>query len=718
MSLETLLQLRNGQNALNLFKRNTSDSEDTEPDMAATAGKRIRTKTPNLGFVDSSLVALHSEDEVSGDQSIVKKRRLEKGRVSLLTSNSTRQSSRVNSRPSSRTIHDEESSESDSKDQKPARVTRSARTMPSSKANSSFRVDMGDDDDEEEDEEDEDDDELAGPTQNESDSDIIYMQPKRSKRTKINQTRSKSKGDKRKSRGRPRKNHSSSSSPERAQPSRRSGRERVAKDMRERDMEEELYADDFTINSTPKVISIREIYRPIAKDSPFSRFHNQACDVCSGSGSHSNKGTSPLIHCQGCSTSIHKICLGYRSGREHMVTKIGHENFVLQCRRCIGIYEKKDKYAPHLDVCQDCKKSGPACATFAPKRTPKQEEKLREDNGGDDPITEVPDALVNQAENVLFRCTSCQRAFHFEHLPPLKMPKKAEIMDILQTREKRLKEYSSKWHCKDCCHMPAKVQSLVAWRPADREAYIDGQTIDEFREDEKEYLLKWTDLSYFKCTWMSGAWVWGVTATTMRKAFVRRDEGINELPRYTEEEAIPEEFLRMEIIFDVQYDEEFERESEEADKAAINMVEQVLVKFQGLGYEEAVWEEPPEPKDEARWSDFVAAYNEYVAGRYLNPPAASIMKARADAFRSLNFEKDVELKEQPTALTGGKMMPYQMEGLNWLLYNFHQKKNVILADEMGLGKTIQLIAFMASLVKNNPEVSHNSSIYPRCDLID
>jgi hypothetical protein len=45
-----------------------------------------------------------------------------------------------------------------------------------------------------------------------------------------------------------------------------------------------------------------------------------------------------------------------------------------------------------------------------------------------------------------------------------------------------------------------------------------------------------------------------------------------------------------------------------------------------------------------------------------------------------------------------------MEGLNWLLYNFHQKKNVILADEMGLGKTIQIISLFASLVKGNPKV--------------
>ncbi|KAL2071565.1 hypothetical protein VTL71DRAFT_12800 [Oculimacula yallundae] len=703
--LKTLLELRNGQNALNIYNRGTDESQDSqgdmrsseEPDMANQANKRTRTKTSNAGFVDSSRILLHSDDDVSGDQSIVKKRRLEKGRVSHLTSNGTRQSSRVSSRPPSRTIHDEESSESDL-DVRPGRTTRStnARSSNNSKFNDSFRD--GEDDDE---------DELAGPTKNDSDSDIVYMQPKRSQRNKDRKAASQAKNGNGRGRGkgRTRRNRSPSSSPERAEPSRRSGREKATKDMRERDMDEELYADDVSVANTPKVISIREVYQSVAKDSPFGRFHNQTCDVCSGTGTHSNKGTSPLIYCQGCSTSIHRVCLGYRAQREHLVTKVGHENFVMQCRRCIGVAEKKDKSAPHLDVCQElnCKQPGPSCAPFAPKRTSKQEEKLREENDGDDPITEVSGALVNNSENVLFRCTSCYRAYHFEHLPALKSSKKPQSHDVDETRDKRLKEYSLKWNCQDCMTMPAKVQALVAWRPADRESYVEGQTVEEFREDEKDYLIKWTDMSYFQCTWMPGAWVWGVTATTMRKAFFRRDEGINELPKYTTEEAIPEEFLRMEIIFDVRYYDEFEQESEEADKAAINMIEEVLVKFQGLGYDEAVWEEPPEPKDEARWSDFVAAYNEYVVGRYLKQPSAAIMKARADDFRSLNFEKEVELKEQPSALTGGKMMPYQMEGLNWLLYNFHQKKNVILADEMGLGKTIQLIAFMASLVKDNPE---------------
>ncbi|KAF7882755.1 uncharacterized protein EAF02_006118 [Botrytis sinoallii] len=89
----------------------------------------------------------------------------------------------------------------------------------------------------------------------------------------------------------------------------------------------------------------------------------------------------------------------------------------------------------------------------------------------------------------------------------------------------------------------------------------------------------------------------------------------------------------------------------------------------------------------------------------LKQSPASAVKERIDAFRSLNFEKKVVLKKQPDSLIGGEMMKHQLEGLNWLLFNFHQQKNVILADEMGLGKTIQIVALIASLVKDKPKCS-------------
>ena len=49
--------------------------------------------------------------------------------------------------------------------------------------------------------------------------------------------------------------------------------------------------------------------------------------------------------------------------------------------------------------------------------------------------------------------------------------------------------------------------------------------------------------------------------------------------------------------------------------------------------------------------------------------------------------------------TGGRLHPYQLEGLNWLRFSWSQGTDVILADEMGLGKTVQTVSFLYSLFK-------------------
>ncbi|KAJ1408276.1 SNF2 family N-terminal domain-containing protein [Ochromonadaceae sp. CCMP2298] len=55
---------------------------------------------------------------------------------------------------------------------------------------------------------------------------------------------------------------------------------------------------------------------------------------------------------------------------------------------------------------------------------------------------------------------------------------------------------------------------------------------------------------------------------------------------------------------------------------------------------------------------------------------------------------------QSPNLVGGTLMPYQVEGLQWLLSLWENGLNGILADEMGLGKTIQIIALIAHLRHN------------------
>ncbi|KAK6604943.1 Chromatin remodeling factor mit1 [Botrytis cinerea] len=664
---------KNGNNALDEFNsRETSESimvddpSNSSRSMSSRAGKRTRRQLTDNNFVDISSIQLSSDDDRLPKNG-KKKRRLVNN-MSTVEIEKARRSTRAGSRQSSRpTFDDDEEDDDDHESRKSGRA--STRSAAPRKANTLANY-----------MEEEEEDELAGDLQVESEgSEIAYAKPKRRRASSARASKSEK-------RGRPQaygiKSDYSSKLPKEL-PSRISRRgNKTGKNMEEVDIDEEIYADEVAGKAAPKVISIREIYQPVPAKAPFALVHDQDCDVCGGTGKNSNKGRSDLIYCQGCSSSIHRICLGYRAGREHMVTKVGHEHFVMQC------------------ACSSCNELGASCAAFSVKKTAKQEEKLREDNDGDDPITNVREDLVNNPDNVLFRCRGCQRGFHFEHLPP-RSNKSVTSNNTEETRFKRIQEYTKDWH------------GMEAIRP---KSYKEGGVFDDYREDEKEYLIKWEDKSYFQCSWMSGAWVWGVAAATMRKAFIRRDEGANLLPKWTSEEAISEEYLRMEIIFDVEYDKSFRPKSEEHDKAHINDVVQVLVKFRGLAYDESVWEEPPSPDEADRWSDFVSAYNEYVMGKYFKQSPANVVKERIDAFRSLNFEKQVVLKKQPASLIGGEMMKHQMEGLNWLLFNFHRQKNVILADEMGLGKTIQIVALIASLVKDKPKCSPFLVVTPKLDL--
>ena len=59
-----------------------------------------------------------------------------------------------------------------------------------------------------------------------------------------------------------------------------------------------------------------------------------------------------------------------------------------------------------------------------------------------------------------------------------------------------------------------------------------------------------------------------------------------------------------------------------------------------------------------------------------------------------------EVTTQPKMLKGGKMMGYQVQGLNWMVSLYNNNLNGILADEMGLGKTIQTIALFAHLIES------------------
>ncbi|KAF2874432.1 PHD/FYVE-zinc-finger like domain-containing protein [Massariosphaeria phaeospora] len=673
VNFDDLLSLDAGSAALQNFEHDPTPSDD-DASSSATAAEDMRdsrlrgkaTKTNNEGFVDITQLDLSSEDELGSTSRKPRQRRLNAGGTG---------NGRLGIR-SRRSDPIEFSSSEDSDAPTKRRRKRKAPQEPTrrssrSRAVPAYQAEEEDDDDDEDEDGDEDDDE-------DDSSDVDILQSDIFGRSKRKRGRGRAmKPDKV-----PRTGVRQSDRATRAQ-----------NNMQETEIND-IYRSDSEPKqpNLPKIASVREVFETLPRSNLFRSRHAEGCEVC-----YNGPNIAPLIYCQGCSQAYHKNCIGRGVHREHLVTKIGNESFVLQCKRCINIYQKKDQNAPDLSKCQDCNLPGASCRPFRRRKSPQQEQKDRDENEGREPVINVPLQLINNALNVLFRCTKCSRGYHYHHLPPLSQYTMDISRDDEETADERFQEYSRKWLCKDCDDAEdKKVSSLIAWRPSDVETYRPGTSCDMLNEDDKQYLIKWENQSYFRATWHSGAWTWGVTAPSSRKAFFKREDG----PKMRTEDAIPEEYLRIDIVLSVKYTSFVDVRSEEIDKARIKEVDKALIKYKGLGYEDAVWEKVPTPEDGDRWLDFVTAYNDWVAGRYVKYPKQGPLKARLEKARGTTFAK-LELQKQPENLVGGELMKYQMEGLNWLYYQWYSQKNGILADEMGLGKTIQVIGFLATLVQEH-----------------
>ncbi|KAJ0981911.1 hypothetical protein J5N97_010166 [Dioscorea zingiberensis] len=68
-----------------------------------------------------------------------------------------------------------------------------------------------------------------------------------------------------------------------------------------------------------------------------------------------------------------------------------------------------------------------------------------------------------------------------------------------------------------------------------------------------------------------------------------------------------------------------------------------------------------------------------------------------DAILTEEERTEKEQSELVPLMTGGKLKPYQVKGVKWLISLWQNGLNGILADQMGLGKTIQTIGFLAHL---------------------
>uniref|UniRef100_A0A8C3PYB7 Chromodomain helicase DNA binding protein 9 n=1 Tax=Chrysolophus pictus TaxID=9089 RepID=A0A8C3PYB7_CHRPC len=142
---------------------------------------------------------------------------------------------------------------------------------------------------------------------------------------------------------------------------------------------------------------------------------------------------------------------------------------------------------------------------------------------------------------------------------------------------------------------------------------------------------------------------------------------------FMEEEPFNPDYVEVDRVLEVSLCE---------DKDTGEPVVYYLVKWCSLPYEDSTWE-LKEDVDQAKIEEFEQLQASRPDSRRLDRPPPNSWK---------KIEHSREYKN------GNQLREYQLEGLNWLLFNWYNRRNCILADEMGLGKTIQSITFLYEIL--------------------
>ncbi|KAI0094367.1 SNF2 family N-terminal domain-containing protein [Irpex rosettiformis] len=142
-------------------------------------------------------------------------------------------------------------------------------------------------------------------------------------------------------------------------------------------------------------------------------------------------------------------------------------------------------------------------------------------------------------------------------------------------------------------------------------------------------------------------------------------------------------------------------------EADIDRVVWGFFKWKDLGYDNATWDSPPRAGTPA-YDAFGSSLRRFINARKVT--VRLLPKAEAEAFEKLpynHFRKKYAFTHESQPQLGQddqyKLMPFQVDGVNWLCNNWWNRQHCILADEMGLGKTVQIVTFIGQIVKGFAE---------------
>lgn len=225
----------------------------------------------------------------------------------------------------------------------------------------------------------------------------------------------------------------------------------------------------------------------------------------------------------------------------------------------------------------------------------------------------------------------------------------------------------------------AKTDSTEAKGSPEKSDLKDQQTTPKKKSarmiDVEEYLVKFKNFSYLHCQWLTEEELYRGDkriAAKIRRYQQKREKGGNVL-EFCDEEAFNPDYIEVDRVLDM---------SEHTDEVTGVKTKHFLVKWRSLPYEDCTWElesdvDPGKIKEFYKWRE---------------PPNEDCYAKRRG--RKHEWKK---WDESPAYKNGNKLRPYQLEGVNWLMFSWFNGRNCLLADEMGLGKTIQSLAFLDAI---------------------
>uniref|UniRef100_A0A4W3HLK8 Chromodomain-helicase-DNA-binding protein 6-like n=1 Tax=Callorhinchus milii TaxID=7868 RepID=A0A4W3HLK8_CALMI len=201
----------------------------------------------------------------------------------------------------------------------------------------------------------------------------------------------------------------------------------------------------------------------------------------------------------------------------------------------------------------------------------------------------------------------------------------------------------------------------ILCRAAGRYELVAGGTPTEV----EEFYVKYRNYSYLHCKWATVEELEKDKRIHQKiKRFRTKLAQMKHLFLETDDEPFNPDYVEVDRILDVAHT---------IDTETGEPVIHYLVKWCSLPYEESTWE-LVEDIDPVKIQDYELLQ--------IMPEDRPIPESWQKLDGSRDYRNENELRE------------YQLEGMNWLLFNWYNRKNCILADEMGLGKTIQSITFL------------------------